>query len=431
MDTSNEIMLRMLQMYGKQDKADYYTYFPKVVRSNSKVVITVRGKFIKQKLSGSYIVLMMPYNDYLHTAYSEYRMPFITIEAINNEIQFEYQFEKEQGYFLKIATMVDKQLYLLFSGMIYALDEDLFRMQVLKGDFHSHTIYSDGFESPDMVICAARKCGLDFLAITDHNSYDGGSIGKIERDKLTLGITVIAGEEYSSDFTNMHIISLGAKKALDRKYISKGIESSEEVRKILASLPMDQDNKLAYACTQNLIDKIHSNGGIAVMCHTFWKPLFNDGTRKDVPESLVMDLLRNNKFEAYEIVTGSPLNDEVATDMQKAFVNEVGLNPFNIAYLGVTDSHMYSTDVLCGKHYTIVFSKENTEESILNAVRDKRTVAVEIIDGKIYKCYGTLRYIKYAHFLGKYVFPQHDQEAYLEGLLAQKKIEGSNIKIGG
>lgn len=40
----------------------------------------------------------------------------------------------------------------------------------LRGDLHCHTRYSDGDSWPAEVLAAAGRAGLDFLAITDHNS---------------------------------------------------------------------------------------------------------------------------------------------------------------------------------------------------------------------------------------------------------------------
>jgi hypothetical protein len=40
----------------------------------------------------------------------------------------------------------------------------------LRGDLHAHTVHSDGAREPASVAAAARRIGLDFLAITDHNT---------------------------------------------------------------------------------------------------------------------------------------------------------------------------------------------------------------------------------------------------------------------
>ena len=39
-------------------------------------------------------------------------------------------------------------------------------------DMHSHTLYSDGSNTPDEVLEIAEEKGLDYLAITDHNTVD-------------------------------------------------------------------------------------------------------------------------------------------------------------------------------------------------------------------------------------------------------------------
>ena len=40
-----------------------------------------------------------------------------------------------------------------------------------KGELHCHTFHSDGDSSPEEVVRAAERLGLDFLSITDHNTF--------------------------------------------------------------------------------------------------------------------------------------------------------------------------------------------------------------------------------------------------------------------
>ena len=42
-----------------------------------------------------------------------------------------------------------------------------------KGDLHSHTFHSDARGAPELLHAAARQAGLDFLAVTDHNTTTG------------------------------------------------------------------------------------------------------------------------------------------------------------------------------------------------------------------------------------------------------------------
>lgn len=40
----------------------------------------------------------------------------------------------------------------------------------MKADLHSHTVLSDGALNVDQLISQAKRVGLDYIAVTDHNS---------------------------------------------------------------------------------------------------------------------------------------------------------------------------------------------------------------------------------------------------------------------
>ncbi len=77
----------------------------------------------------------------------------------------------------------------------------------VKGDFHAHTKYSDGSDSVEEMIEAAKNLGYEFIAITDHSKSERIAHGLSEdamlehikriRDaaKKTKGIRVLAGSE--------------------------------------------------------------------------------------------------------------------------------------------------------------------------------------------------------------------------------------------
>jgi hypothetical protein len=65
----------------------------------------------------------------------------------------------------------------------------------LKGDLHCHTIHSDGLNSVEEIVRNAVELGLDFLAVTDHNT----STHFEELDRLShLPIVLIPGEEVTT-----------------------------------------------------------------------------------------------------------------------------------------------------------------------------------------------------------------------------------------
>ncbi len=63
-------------------------------------------------------------------------------------------------------------------------------------DYHNHTYYSDGTDSPTEVVKRAKEKGYHTIAITDHDGVDGVGEGIIAGE--ALDIRVIAGIELST-----------------------------------------------------------------------------------------------------------------------------------------------------------------------------------------------------------------------------------------
>jgi hypothetical protein len=73
----------------------------------------------------------------------------------------------------------------------------------LAGDLHSHTVHSDGAMTvPELAAFAVRR-GLDFLAVTDHNtvSHHGELAGAARR----CGIALVAGQEVTTAFGHANV----------------------------------------------------------------------------------------------------------------------------------------------------------------------------------------------------------------------------------
>ncbi|MBP1570202.1 MAG: PHP domain-containing protein, partial [Oscillospiraceae bacterium] len=46
----------------------------------------------------------------------------------------------------------------------------------MTGDMHCHTTMSDGSTSPEMLVQYALDAGLDFIAVTDHDTMAGAQV---------------------------------------------------------------------------------------------------------------------------------------------------------------------------------------------------------------------------------------------------------------
>ena len=67
----------------------------------------------------------------------------------------------------------------------------------LAGDLHTHTVHSDGkLTVPELAALAARR-GLDFLAITDHNTVSHHA--ELAAASRRYGVILLPGQEVTTD----------------------------------------------------------------------------------------------------------------------------------------------------------------------------------------------------------------------------------------
>ena len=75
-------------------------------------------------------------------------------------------------------------------------------------DLHTHSIYSDGTQTPAAIVRAAKEAGLAFVALTDHDTVMG--VPEAMAEGARIGIRVVPGVEYDIDYSvTMHILGLG------------------------------------------------------------------------------------------------------------------------------------------------------------------------------------------------------------------------------
>ncbi len=78
----------------------------------------------------------------------------------------------------------------------------------MPSDLHTHTIFSDGSNSPEELVAMAKNIGLVYFAITDHDTVDGVKYlyeNGIYPDK---GIKIVPGVEFSANNAehDVHIV---------------------------------------------------------------------------------------------------------------------------------------------------------------------------------------------------------------------------------
>jgi hypothetical protein len=96
------------------------------------------------------------------------------------------------------------------------------RPRWVKGDLHCHTLHSDGENSVEDMVQHAIGLGLDYLAVTDHNTTTHHE----ELDRLShLPITLIPGEEITTYFGHANTWGL-------REWIEFRCADEESIRRV-------------------------------------------------------------------------------------------------------------------------------------------------------------------------------------------------------
>ena len=76
-----------------------------------------------------------------------------------------------------------------------------------RGDFHSHTVHSDGYNTIDEYAAACGRLGLDFLAITDHNT--SSHFEEIAGQPVRSDVLLIPGEEVTTAWGHANVWGAG------------------------------------------------------------------------------------------------------------------------------------------------------------------------------------------------------------------------------
>ncbi len=127
-------------------------------------------------------------------------------------------------------------------------------------DLHTHTVASDGSDSPYELISLAKDIGLSAIAITDHDTTDGILEGK--EAAREVGLEFIPGVELSVNYPygNMHILGYFIDIEIPRfKNVLKRVQQARANRnpRIIEKL-----NQLGFSITIEELEEISQGGQI-------------------------------------------------------------------------------------------------------------------------------------------------------------------------
>jgi hypothetical protein len=343
----------------------------------------------------------------------------------NGRIRIKTFFEGEQEHAFVLEAISGGRKSTVGHFRVYSLAEDLYRLRPYKGDFHMHSHYSDGVESPAYMAGASRRVGLHFMALTDHRFYASSVMAKEAFAGVRMDLGIYPGEEVHSPDNPVHIVSFGANSGITELYRDDQTTYRKEVAALMDSLPATPPgvNRFNYAACKWVVDRIREREGLAMFCHPYWVT----GNRHNVDESLLDYIFETELFDAFELISGDskqsmPAND--INELQLARYHEERAKGRRVAVCGISDAHGAERSDAFGRYYTVCFAPSLELPELIAAIKDLRSVAVEAPGGEVPRSYGPFRLVRYTHFLLREIFPQHDELCFEEGRLMIQHAAG-------
>lgn len=298
---------------------------------------------------------------------------------------------------------------------VYGVSEEMAGLLPVKGDLHIHTLYSDGAQSPREMVIQARRLGMDYIAVTDHDSY----YPSLEAIKFTassgLSILCFEGEEVTVP-TGGHVLSIGSDsplhlKDMDADTLKEMIEAQAAETDIIL---LEQGlSPYTYGGMKLVMKMIKEKGGFSVLCHPFW--MVEHTGFYHLPRPMLKQAVKDRLPNAIEIP-----GDTLHQDNMLGLSFYYGHTDRSIPIVANSDTH--STTHTFGQRWQIAFVPVITKESILSSVSTFMSAACER-QGENICVYGSLGLVEYSYFLIREFFPYKDKlanteaELYASGLL--------------
>lgn len=358
-----------------------------------------------------------------------YHKDKLTYKIESNNILFSYKMPY-LGEFVVKVNFTYKESKIVF---LYCLDEKMIKLRPLKGDLHMHSIYSDGKTTPFALVLASLDAGMDFISITDHDSYEGSQNAIEKVKKNSIDILVLAGEEVSvggkKDLSisqgNGHILSINANKSIEsqRKDTKK---YKTELQKIIKSLKKEKIGKniipAHYAKNIWVINKIKEAKGISILAHPNW--VYRDG-KYHLHQAFYKEMLKSSHLDGVEVFGEEKIKEH--NNMTHLTALQTKNKYKYLAPFANSDAH--DSDHEIGDRFTIIFVKEKSTSNIITAIQEGLTCAIFKRENYEHQFIGKDKLAQYVYFLIKEYYPKHNSlksrlaKLYIDQLITSESFD--------
>jgi len=220
--------------------------------------------------------------------------------------------------------------------------------QSLKGDFHIHTVFSDGLVWPTIRVRECWAEGLDVMAITDHLEY-------LPHKKFMKG-------DHNSSY------DLAVQEA--KKHNILLIKASEITRSMppghLNAFFIEDANKLDKKKPEKAFEAVREQNGLMIWNHPGWKAQQADTCRiYDIHKQLI----KEGRLHGMEVMNHTewyPIVLQWCIDHQLAVFANSDIHDVNGYVYDVKQSH---------RPMTLLFAKEKSFTGVREAIESARTIA--------------------------------------------------------
>ena len=220
---------------------------------------------------------------------------------------------------------------------------------MIKGDFHIHTVFSDGLVWPTVRVDEAWREGLDAVAITDHVEY--------QPHKADLG----------TNLNRSYEIARGRGGELDLLVV----RGSEITRKMppghLNAIFITNAASLVFTNWRESVQAASAQGAFLFWNHPAWDAQTTNGRVVWYPEHT--ELLERGLLHGIEVVNGRDYSPEAhrwAVGKKLTMLSNSDIHdPLNMDYLVHQGDH---------RPMTLVFAKDRTPEALRQALFARQTV---------------------------------------------------------
>lgn len=424
----------------------YYDIFPKVFLVNEEANITIRPLGEHASFSEKVRVSVISMIQGMPSIYPD-RNNLCVYDITPDEdgcIRFSHVFTEESEYRILLDQEQKGTIYLA----VYALEADMKGRYPFRGDLHMHTRRSDGRESPAVVAANYRRYGYDFTVISDHHRYYP-SLEAIDAYKdVPVEMNIVIGEEIHLPGNDLHIVNFGGKYSVNGLLKGRAQDQESDRRSVIDNPPPvitqeeyeaqvnalieelnipDGIEKFTYASSVWAFRHIKAGEGLGIFPHPFW---ILACTAYHVPENLRAYMMQTQPFDAYEVLGGELYYQQ--NGFQAVQYYEDRAHGLDYPIVGSTDSHssLAEHNPGCLIASTFVFAEKNESTSLIEAIKQKYSVAVDTIS-KEYRLVGETRLVKYARFLLDEFTPLHDELCYEEGRLMKAYVTGDKDAAEG